>query len=248
VSGEIIELNVEDGDSVRLGQGLVKIRPDTWLSQQERAEASLSQQRANLESSKSALSRSEAQFTRVEAEFKRQEKLYSQKVISDADMQLAKQNYEVAKNDLSSARQTVEAAKFIVNSTEASVKESRENVRKTLVVAPLTGIVSKLSVKKGERVVGTATMGGTEMLRIADLNKMEVRVNVNENDIVPDFLFGIAYGTLTLSLFQSHNSQECFLVCLLLQKSYIIEESKTSITIAQVACLRFEMGDSRKSI
>ncbi|HBK87322.1 MAG: efflux RND transporter periplasmic adaptor subunit [Cyclobacteriaceae bacterium] len=184
VSGEIIELNVEDGDSVRLGQGLVKIRPDTWLSQQERAEASLSQQRANLESSKSALSRSEAQFTRVEAEFKRQEKLYSQKVISDADMQLAKQNYEVAKNDLSSARQTVEAAKFIVNSTEASVKESRENVRKTLVVAPLTGIVSKLSVKKGERVVGTATMGGTEMLRIADLNKMEVRVNVNENDIV----------------------------------------------------------------
>jgi HlyD family secretion protein len=130
------------------------------------------------------LSRSEAQFTRVEAEFKRQEKLYSQKVISDADMQLAKQNYEVAKNDLSSARQTVEAAKFIVNSTEASVKESRENVRKTLVVAPLTGIVSKLSVKKGERVVGTATMGGTEMLRIADLNKMEVRVNVNENDIV----------------------------------------------------------------
>jgi HlyD family secretion protein len=184
VSGEIIELNVEDGDSVRLGQGLVKIRPDTWLSQQERAEASLSQQRANLESSKSSLSRSEAQFTRVEAEFKRQEKLYSQKVISDADMQLAKQNYEVAKNDLSSARQTVEAARFIVNSTEASVKESRENVRKTLVVAPLTGIVSKLSVKKGERVVGTATMGGTEMLRIADLNKMEVRVNVNENDIV----------------------------------------------------------------
>lgn len=184
VSGEIIDLDVEDGDSVKMGQPLVKIRPDTWLSQLERTEASLSQQKANLESSKSNLSRSEAQFARVDGEYKRQEKLWNQKVISEADWQLAKQNYEVAKNDLSSARQAVEAAKFIVNSTEASVKESRENVRKTLVVAPLKGIVSKLSVKKGERVVGTATMGGTEMLRIADLNHMEVRVNVNENDIV----------------------------------------------------------------
>ena len=184
VSGEIIELNVEDGDSVTLGQSLVKIRPDTWLSQLERIEASLSQQKANLESSRANLSRSQAQFTRAESDFQRQEKLWNQKVISEADWQLAKQNYEVAKNDLSAAKQSVEAGKFVVSSTEASVKESRENVRKTLVVAPLKGIVSKLSVKKGERVVGTATMGGTEMLRIADLNKMEVRVNVNENDIV----------------------------------------------------------------
>ena len=184
VSGEIIELNVEDGDSVFLGQPLVKIRPDTWLSQLERSEASLSQQEANLGSSRANLSRSEAQFARVEAEYKRQETLWNQKVISQADWQLAKQNYEVSRNDLLSARQAVEASKHIVASTEAGVKESRENVRKTSVFAPLKGIVSKLSVKRGERVVGTATMGGTEMLRIADLNNMEVRVNVNENDIV----------------------------------------------------------------
>ncbi len=184
VSGEIIELNVEDGDSVNQGEPLVKIRPDTWLSQLERTEASLSQQKANLESSRANLSRSEAQFTRAESDYLRQEKLWNQKVISESDWQLAKQNYAVAKNDLSAAKQAVEAAKFIVNSTEASVRESRENVRKTLVVAPMKGVVSKLSVKKGERVVGTATMTGTEMLRIADLNKMEVRVNVNENDIV----------------------------------------------------------------
>ncbi|MBL7851059.1 MAG: efflux RND transporter periplasmic adaptor subunit [Cyclobacteriaceae bacterium] len=184
VSGEIIELNVEDGDSVKLGEPLVKIRPDTWQSQLERSEAALSQQKANLEASRANLSRSEAQFARVDAEYKRQEKLWNQKVISEADWQLAKQNYEVAKNELASSKQSVEAARFIVNSTEASVRESRENVRKTTVVAPLKGVVSKLSVKKGERVVGTATMGGTEMLRIADLNKMEVRVNVNENDIV----------------------------------------------------------------
>ncbi|MBL7865865.1 MAG: efflux RND transporter periplasmic adaptor subunit, partial [Cyclobacteriaceae bacterium] len=184
VSGEIIELNVEDGDSVSFGESLVKIRPDTWMSQLERSEAGLNQQKANLESSRSNLLRAEAQFARVEQEYKRQEKLWTQKVISEADWQLAKQNFEVAKNDLASSKQAVEASRHIVNSTEASVKESRENVRKTLVVAPLKGVVSKLSVKKGERVVGTATMGGTEMLRIADLNKMEVRVNVNENDIV----------------------------------------------------------------
>lgn len=184
VSGEIIELNIEDGDSVRAGQVLVKIRAEVALSQLERSEAGLNQQRANVESSKASLSRAEANFMRSEQDYKRQEKLWSEKVISEADWQLSQQNYKVAQNDLTSARQSLEAAKYIVNSTEATVKESKENVRKTSVVAPMKGIVSKLIVKKGERVVGTATMGGTEMLRIADLNKMEVRVNVNENDIV----------------------------------------------------------------
>jgi HlyD family secretion protein len=121
---------------------------------------------------------------RAEQEYKRQEKLWNEKVISEADWQLAQQNFKVATNDLKSAEQSLEAAKFVVNSTEASVRESRENVRKTTVNAPMKGVISKLNVKKGERVVGTAQMAGTEMMRIADLNKMEVRVNVNENDIV----------------------------------------------------------------
>ncbi len=184
VSGEIIELLIEEGDSVAEGQTLVKIRPDTWQSQLERAEASLSQQRANLEQSKSNLLRTQATFTRAESEYKRQEKLWKEKVIAEADWQLAKQNYEIAKNDVQSAEQSVEASRYVIRSTEASLREARENFRKTSVVAPMNGIVSKLIVKNGERVVGTATMAGTEMLRIADLNKMEVRVNVNENDIV----------------------------------------------------------------
>ena len=150
----------------------------------ERAEAGLSQQRANLEQSKSNLLRTQATFTRAEAEYKRQEKLWAEKVISEADWQLAKQNYEIAKNDVESAEQSVEASRYVIRSTEASLREARENYRKTSVVAPMNGIISKLLVKNGERVVGTATMTGTEMLRIADLNKMEVRVNVNENDIV----------------------------------------------------------------
>jgi HlyD family secretion protein len=184
VSGEIIELHVEDGDSVPQGKLLVKIRPDIWLSQLERSEAALNQQKANVLSAEAGLSRSKATNIRAEQDYKRQEKLWSEKVISEADWQLAKQNFEVSRNDLSSAEQSLEAAKQMVKSTEASVKESRENVRRTLVVAPMKGIVSKLNVKKGERVLGTNQMQGTEMLRIADLRKMEVRVNVNENDIV----------------------------------------------------------------
>src|SRR5690349_2667070 len=184
VSGEIIELNVEDGDAVDQVKLLVKIRPDQQLSQLERSEASLNQQKANVKSSESSLSRSEATFIRAEQEYKRQERLWNEKVISESDWQLAQQNYKVAQNDFAAAKQQLEASKYIVSSTEASVREARENVRRTSVIAPITGVVSKLNVKQGERVVGTAQMQGTEMLRIADLSKMEVRVNVNENDIV----------------------------------------------------------------
>jgi HlyD family secretion protein len=184
VSGEITLLTVEDGDSVNLGDVLVKIRPDVWLSQLERSEAALNQQRANVESSKANLSRAQATYMRAEQDYQRQEKLWNEKVISESDWQLAQQNFKIASNDLKSAEQSLEAARFVVNSTEAGVKESRENVRRTTVNAPMKGVVSKLNVKKGERVVGTAQMAGTEMMRIADLNKMEVRVNVNENDIV----------------------------------------------------------------
>ncbi len=205
VSGEIIELNVEDGDSVRAGEILVKIRPDVWVSQLERTEASLSQMKANAVSSEAALSGSKATYIRAEADFKRQEKLWNEKVISESDWQIAKQNFEVAKNNLASAEQSVEASKFVVKSTQASVRESRESVRKTSVLAPMKGIVSKLSVKKGERVVGTATMTGTEMLRIADLNKMEVRVNVNENDIVRAHLGDSV--TIDVDAYQNINKQ-----------------------------------------
>ena len=184
VSGEIIDLLIEEGDSVAKGQTLVKIRPDTWQSQLDRAQAGLSQQRANLEQSRASMARAQASFVRAEADYNRQEKLWNEKVISESEWQLAKQNYEIAKNDVTSAEQLVEASRYIINSTQASLNEAQENFRKTTVQAPMKGVVSKLIVKNGERVVGTATMAGTEMLRIADLNKMEVRVNVNENDIV----------------------------------------------------------------
>ncbi|MDH5476222.1 MAG: efflux RND transporter periplasmic adaptor subunit [Cyclobacteriaceae bacterium] len=184
VSGEIIDLRVEEGDSVIEGSLLVKIKPDNLINAKERVEAALNQQKANLASAKASLSRAEASFIRATQDYNRQEGLHAEKVISDSDWEVAQQNYDISKNDKKSAEQSVIAAQYVVKSSEASLKEARENVRLTSVLAPMSGIVSKLIVEQGERVVGTQQMTGTEMLRIADLNKMEVRVAVNENDII----------------------------------------------------------------
>lgn len=184
VAGEIIELNVQEGDSVEAGKLLVKIRPDNFVSALERSRANLNQQMANLAQSKAALKRSEAQFTQAELNFERQKVLYASKAISDADFETAQANFLSAKNDLEAAQQNVVAAEFIVKSSQASVNEAAENLRLTNVNSPVSGIVSSLLVEKGERVVGTQQMAGTEMMTIADLSKMEVRVDVNENDII----------------------------------------------------------------
>lgn len=184
VAGEIIELNVQEGDSVEMGKLLVKIRPDNFISALERTRANLNQQMANLSQAKAALQRSEAQFTQAELNFNRQKKLYAEKVISDADFETAQANYITAQKDLEAAKQNVIASEFIVKSSQASVNEASENLRLTNVNSPVSGIVSSLKVEKGERVVGTQQMAGTEMMTIADLSQMEVRVDVNENDIV----------------------------------------------------------------
>ncbi|AFL84684.1 RND family efflux transporter, MFP subunit [Belliella baltica DSM 15883] len=184
VAGEIIELNVMEGDSVNIGDLLVKIRPDNFVSALDRARANLNQQMANLAQAKANLQRSEAQFNRAKLDYERNEKLYADKVISDSDWELAQSNYLTAKNDLEAAKQSVLGAEFIIKSSQATVDEAAENLRLTNVYSPVNGTVSQLLVEKGERVVGTQQMAGTEMLRLADLRKMEVRVNVNENDIV----------------------------------------------------------------
>lgn len=184
VAGEIIELNVMEGDSVKIGDLLVKIRPDNFISALDRSRANLNQNQAQLAQSRSNLKRSEAQFVRAELEYKRNEGLYNDKVISDADWEQIQSTFLTAQNDLDAAKQSVLAAEYIVKSAQATVNEAAENLRLTNVYAPVDGVVSQLLVEKGERVVGTQQMAGTEMLRLADLNKMEVRVNVNENDIV----------------------------------------------------------------
>lgn len=201
VAGEIIELNVAEGDSVEMGRLLVKIRPDNFVSALERTRANLNQQMANLAQTKAALQRSEAQFTQAELNYNRQKGLYEQKVISDADFETARANYIGAEKDLEAAKQNVIASEFIIKSSQASVNEAAENLRLTNVNSPVSGIVSSLLVEQGERVVGTQQMAGTEMMTIADLSRMEVRVDVNENDIVR-----LSLGDTTLIDVDSYSS------------------------------------------
>ena len=183
VSGEIVGLYVNEGDSVRAGQLLLKIRPDNYESLLSRAEAQVNSSKASVEQAKSGQSQSESRLLKAKIDYDRNRKLHDDKVISDADFDQFNSQYLVAKQDVESAKANVQAAVFNVKSTEAALKEARANLTKTTIYAPQSGTVSKLNVELGERVVGTSQMAGTELLRIANLNKMEVRVNVNENDI-----------------------------------------------------------------
>lgn len=184
VSGEIVELLVAEGQKVTKGQHLLTINPDLVQSAADRVAAALNQSKANLANTKARENQAKSNFVNIEMSFKRSQKLHDQKAISDADFDAAKAQFESAKADLEAAAQSVVAAEYAVRSAEASLKEARDNLNRTRIYAPTDGTVSKLNVELGERVVGTAQMSGTELLRIANLNEMEVSVDVNENDIV----------------------------------------------------------------
>jgi HlyD family secretion protein len=184
VSGEIIALFVKEGDSVRKGQLLLKIKPENYLSAVDRFKAGVNQSKATSEQTKSAIARAESQLLRAQMDFNRQKQLLEDKVISQSDFETSETNLKIARQDLDASKSSFEASRFGINSAEAALKDADENLRKTNIYAPMSGIVSKLAVELGERVVGTSQMAGTELLRIANLNNMEVRVNVNENDIV----------------------------------------------------------------
>ncbi len=184
VSGEIIALNIEEGHEVEKGQLLLKIKEDIYLSYLDRAKAALNSSKSNLANAKARLLQSEAQFTKQNLAYNRSKKLYQEKTISESDFENAEASFEMAEADLKAAEESVNSARFAVNSAEASLKEARENLQKTSIYAPISGTISKLDVEKGERVVGTAQFAGTDLMRIANLNMMEVLVEVNENDIV----------------------------------------------------------------
>jgi HlyD family secretion protein len=169
VSGEIVELTVKEGYNVEKGQLLLRIKPDNYISQRDRSLAEISAAQARR-------SQSEAQFTQAELSFKRNKQLFDQQTISKSDFEQAEATYNVAKAEL-------DAAKFAITSAEASLKDANENLTKTSIYAPMTGTVSMLLVELGERVAGTNLMAGTELMRVADLSRMEAQVQVNENDI-----------------------------------------------------------------
>jgi HlyD family secretion protein len=184
VSGEIRELYVKEGDSVTAGKLLARIDPELYQSALDRTEASLNNSKANLANSKARQLQTEAKFTEVEAQYNRNTRLYKEKLISDAEMETARSTYTTAKAEVEASRQNVIASQYTVQSLEAGLREARKNLSRTEIFAPVSGTISKLGVERGERVVGTSQMAGTEMMRIANLNDMEVSVDVNENDIV----------------------------------------------------------------
>lgn len=170
VSGEIIALNVKEGQVVKKGDLLVKINPDLYTSGLDRSVA-------NLSGTKAGLTQSEASYKEAKANYERNKTLYDKGVISKSDWDKAISTYEVAKA-------TRQNAYYNVQSASASVTEARDNLGRTLIYAPADGTISVLNVELGERVLGTQQMAGTELLRVANLNNMEVEVDVNENDIV----------------------------------------------------------------
>lgn len=170
VSGEIIELPIVEGQQVKKGDLLVKINPDLYQSGLQRSQAALQNVRAMHNQAQAALNEAELNYNRNKT-------LFERGVISKAEWDRAVAAYE-------SAKASSESAYFNIQSALATVNEARDNLARTTIYAPIDGTISKLGVELGERVVGTQQMAGTEILRVANLNSMEVEVDVNENDIV----------------------------------------------------------------
>jgi len=211
VSGEVVELYIEEGDSVRVGQLLAKIDPEAIQSQVERqaasvnnSQAQVARAKADIERNKALLTQSQAQKEQIQAQLnntrsihERNDKLYKEGIISvqefdqslsnlqnlEASLKSADASNQSAKANLKAAEQSVKAAEYTVKSSQASLKELKTNLKRTTVISPMTGVVSMLNVEKGERVVGAGMMAGTEMMRVANMNSMEVQVDVSENDI-----------------------------------------------------------------
>ena len=180
ISGEVIELDVKEGDFVHKGDMLAKIDPQIYVSNYDRAQSALQSAQA-----KARLTQAKSQFNKTKLDFKRSKQLWEKKVISDADFDAAKSSYEVGDAEVKAAQESYKAAQFQVNSAKASLKEAQENLNRTSIFAPNDGTVSSLKVEVGERVTGASQFSsGTEIMRIANLDVMEVNVEVNETDIV----------------------------------------------------------------
>ncbi len=203
ISGEIVELNVEEGDTVKKGQVLVKIYADIYASTRDQAAAVVAQSEAQVSNSKQQLGALKATLDQTEAAYKRQKTLLDQKVISQSEFEQSQQAYLAAKANYDAAQSGIMANQANVQSAQANLNRAQKDVGRTTIVAPMDGVISLLAVKKGERVVGTAQMAGTEMMRIADLASIEAQVDVGENDIPK-----VKYGDTALVEVDAFNNRK----------------------------------------
>ena len=184
VSGEVVEMYVKEGEQVKKGTLLCRIKADIYESAFARVDATVNSSKANLKTTIAQLAQAQANLTNSESLFNRNKKLFEQYAISQQDFEASKAAYEASKANVDGLLESIKAADYNVKSVEASLKEASSNLDKTYIYAPVDGTVSKLNVEKGERVVGVQGLQGTEILRLANLNEMEASVEVNENDII----------------------------------------------------------------
>ena len=183
ISGQIVALNVAEGDSVKKGQVLAQIYGDIYATQRDQAAANVVQQQAQVANSSASIGALQAQLDQAKKTYTMQKELYDEKVISANEFNTADAAFKTAVANLTAARQGVNAGQAGVQSARAALAKANKDISLATLVSPMDGVVSLLSVKKGERVVGSSMMAGTEMMRIADLGQIEVRVDVGENDI-----------------------------------------------------------------
>ena len=183
ISGEITELTVLEGDSVRKGAVLARIYADIYTTQRDQASAVVNQQQASVQNNRAMLESLKAAQEFAQRTFDRQKQLLEEKVISRSEFEQAQNALLTARASYNAALQGIRGGQAGVASAQASLQRANKDLSRTAVLSPMDGVVSLLNVKKGERVVGNSMMAGTEMMRIADMSKIEVRVDVGENDI-----------------------------------------------------------------
>ncbi len=188
VSGEVVSLPVREGDSVTKGQVVAKIYADIYNSMRSRSAASVNQAKAQLANARAAQGATKAALDQAKADYMRSQKLFDEKVISKQQYDQDLSAYQQALSNYKASEEQIQSASFAVKAAQADLQQAQENVYRTTILAPMTGYVIYLPVKEGERVVGTAQMAGTEIMRIADMDTMEVQVNVGENDVSQVFM------------------------------------------------------------
>ncbi len=183
ISGEVVSLFVEEGDKVTKGQVLAKIYADIYASKKDQATATVNQFQAQYENIKASLSGLKTSYENTKATYERYKKLLGDKIVSRSEFEQTEQSYRAAESNYNSALQSIKSGAAQIQGVRAQLSRAEKDLARTTMTAPMDGIISSMSVKKGERVVGTAQMAGTEMMRVADMKSIEVRVDVGENDI-----------------------------------------------------------------
>jgi len=184
ISGEITELNVLEGDTVKKGQVLARIYADIYNIQRNQAASGVAQSQAQVNNSEAAIEALKAQLEQAEKTYNMQKQLFGDKVISQSEFNIADANFKTAKANYNASLQGIRGGQASVQTARASLEKANKDLGRTVIVAPMDGVISLMNVKKGEKVAGNSFNVGTEMMRIADMNKIEIRVDVPENDIV----------------------------------------------------------------